>query len=135
MISAFLLLDNMLCLSLSALRYSFVHLDHAASLHLLIQCCCLFIFGISSCRSSFGSNSGCPYNNVFGVKTGIWISSSANIKIWLFSVTSMSKTIYSNSFWIRLALSVVLYKQVPKFIFRAPPSTRFLYLTIEFYLN
>ena len=37
----------MLCLSLRALRYSFVHLVHAASLHLLIYRCRLFISGTS----------------------------------------------------------------------------------------
>ena len=72
--------------------------------------CPLFISGTSLYRSSSGSNSGCPYSNVFGINTGIWTSSSTYIKGWLLSVISMFKTIYSNSFWLRLALPVVLYK-------------------------
>ena len=67
---------NMLCLSLWALRYSSIHLVHAASLHLLIYPCRLFIFGTSSSRSSSGTNNGCPCSHVFGVSTDIWISSS-----------------------------------------------------------
>ena len=101
---------NMLCISLRVLRYSFVHLVSAAYLHLLIYRCRLFISGTSSSRSSSGTNSDCPYSNAFGVITGIWISSSTYNKGRLFSVTSMSKTIYPNSFWLRLALPVVLYK-------------------------
>ena len=93
-----------------ALRYSFFHLVHAASLHLLIYRCRLFISGTSSSRSCSGTNSGCPYSNLFGVNTGILISSSTYIKGWLFSVASMSKTISSNSFWLKLALPVALYK-------------------------
>ena len=100
----------MLCLSLRALKYSFVHLVHVASLHLLIYHYCLFISGTSSCRPSSSTNNGCPYSNVFGVNTDIRISSSTYIKGRLFSVTSMSKTISSNSFWLRLAVPIVLHK-------------------------
>ena len=100
----------MLCLSLRDLKYSFVHLVHVTSLHLLIYRRRLFISETSSSRSSSGTNNGCPYSNVFRVNTGIWISFSTYIKGGLFSVTSMSKTISSNSFWLRLALPIALYK-------------------------
>ena len=101
---------NMLCLFLRAVRYSFFHLVHAASFHLLICRCLLFISGTFSSRSSSGSSSGCPYSNVLGVNTGNWISSSTYVKGPLFSVISMSKTISSNSLWPSLVLPVVLYK-------------------------
>ena len=91
---------NMLWLSLRALRYSFA-LVHAASLHLLIYYCRLFISGTSSSRSF-----------------------STYFKSQLFSVTSMSKTISSNYFWLRLVLPVVLYENCftdPTFHSNCPP--------------
>ena len=58
---------NMFCLSLRALRYSFVHLVHAASLHLLIHRCRPLASGTSLSRSSSGTNNGCPYSNVLSI--------------------------------------------------------------------